>query len=311
MVPQEIDDLASTEAAHVQAKGGPEPMPFIVGVGRSGTTLLRLMLDAHPDLTIPSETHFLPAVLELARSKILTPESFTDTVTQCHTWVDFQIAEQRLGNALAQLQEFSISDALRCFYRVYACRFNKPRWGDKTPLYNLHMLSIQEVLPEAHFVHVIRDGRDVALSLRHLWFGPGNDIVGLARHWCERLRESRQQAQSVRYYMEVRYENLIRDPRRELQAICRFIDLPYRDEMESYHKTAQARIAELGDRRNQAGGIIVKKEQRIAIYQLASRPPDQSRIQRWRGAMNTAEQEQFESVAGDMLRELGYETRFD
>lgn len=309
MVEQETGGVISTRERS-ESKSDYPPMPIVVGVGRSGTTLLRLMLDAHPDLSIPPETHFVPAVLELASSNILTPESFIDTVIRGRQWVDFHITQQEFRDEVAQLQQFNVSEALRCFYRLSVRRFTKLRYGDKTPPYNLHMLNIQEALPEAHFVHIIRDGRDVALSLRHLWFGPGKDIIEQARGWCEKIRESKRQAQNVRHYMEVRYEDLIRDTRKELEAICQFIDLPYHVMMESYHLTAQERIAEFGDRHDENGEIIVKKEQYTTIHRLTSYPPDLSRIQRWKSEMSEVEQQQFESVAGDMLQELGYETRF-
>ena len=74
-----------------------------------------------------------------------------------------------------ELQPFSADAGLRAFYAPYAERFSKKIVGDKTPLYILHMSRIQRCLPEARFIHLIRDGRDVALSYRGLWFGPGNE----------------------------------------------------------------------------------------------------------------------------------------
>ena len=70
------------------------------------------------------------------------------------------------------IESFDLGEALRAFYGVYAGRFGKWRWGDKTTNYVRQMSLIHDLLPETRFVHIIRDGRDVALSTRDLWFGP-------------------------------------------------------------------------------------------------------------------------------------------
>lgn len=74
-----------------------------------------------------------------------------------------------------------LAEGVRLFYRLYARRHGKARWGDKTLLYRLHLTEIEKILPEAHFIHSIRDGRDVALSLREVWFAPSQDISALVQ----------------------------------------------------------------------------------------------------------------------------------
>jgi hypothetical protein len=281
------------------------PIPFIVSVARSGTTLLRLMLDTHPDLAIPPETHFLPDLFKLAGGDDTLREEFYSIVVNSLFWEDFHISKLDFRNALEQIDHFSISSGIQCFYRLYAARFNKPRWGDKTPPYNLHMLAIQSYLPQAHFIHIIRDGRDVALSSRDLWFGPGKDIKSQARHWSSRIYEARRQAKMLKNYLEVHYEDLVNNPEDELKKICRFIALPYHPKMQGYYISAKNRLAELNDRN---GDIKVSREQRMNIHKLTTRPPDRSRIGKWRTCMSIEERCEYELVAGDLLRELGYET---
>ena len=160
-----------------------QPMPMIVGSQRSGTTLLRMMLDAHSDLAIPPETNFLIPSLRILYSGNSSRRSFSNLLTKGETWPDFGLDENVVLDELARVAPFSVSEAARCFYRLYAARFEKHRWGDKTPQYLLYMPAIEQLLPEASFIHIIRDGRDVAQSLRKTWFSPSQDIRVLAKLW--------------------------------------------------------------------------------------------------------------------------------
>jgi hypothetical protein len=162
-------------------------MPVIVGAPRSGTTLLRLMLDSHPGLAIPPETGFLVLAPALQGDGETLREDFFQAVighpagNSC--WTDFGIPEAAFREALAAIPAFTVTEGYRTFYRLYAARFGKARWGEKTPSYAKYMAVIRGVLPEARFIHIIRDGRDAALSLRTMWFSPGWRIETQAAHW--------------------------------------------------------------------------------------------------------------------------------
>ena len=114
-------------------------MPIIIGSPRSGTTLLRFMLDAHPDLAIPPETGFLVPCAERVGQEAVSREDFFQTVTgypaEAPGWRDFQISHDTFRAALQAIEPFTVADGTRAFYQLYASRFGKPRWGDKTPLY--------------------------------------------------------------------------------------------------------------------------------------------------------------------------------
>lgn len=305
VAPRSVPSEPTTRPRYSTSSSHP-PSPFIVGVGRSGTTLLRLMLDAHAELAIPPETHFIPALLALRSEGDLLRREFADIVTHVHSWPDFHISVETLGQALEAIRPFDVASGLRCFYRLYASRFCKPRWGDKTPIYSRHLCAIQQTLPEARFIHVIRDGRDVALSLRALWFGPGNDLEAQARDWVWRIRDTRQEAQSCNHYLEIRYETLVSEPRRVLERVCDFLELHYDPAMENYHLTASARLEELLDRYDIDGRVTVPKERRREIHTMTHLLPQTSRIGRWRTEMVNDERRRFEAIAGDMLRDLGY-----
>ena len=241
------------------------------------------MLDAHPELSIPPETGFIPDALKALAAGPADPRAaFCRTVTLSPAWDDFNLTSEEFHSALAAIEPFDLGEGERAFYRAYASRFGKPRWGDKTPGYGSHLDAIQSVLPEARFIHLIRDGRDAALSITGLWFAPGGEIEALAADWRTRILRTRKLAKRCAHYLEIRYERLIADAPLELRRVCEFIGLPYDPGMERYHESARSR--------------------------LACRPPDPSRVLRWKRDMGADMRERFEAVAGDLLQDLGYET---
>ena len=167
------------------------PVPFIVGVGRSGTTMLRLMLDAHPELTIPPETHFVPDLIDAIQSGA-SREKAVETMTAVRQWGDLGIEPDQVLERWRALDDFKPGPALRAFYVIYTERQGKPRWGDKTPIYVKNMLRIESVLPEARFIHVIRDGRDVALSRWKRTLGDKEPAPAsqVAEGWERRIRRA-------------------------------------------------------------------------------------------------------------------------
>jgi hypothetical protein len=285
------------------------PVPFIVGVGRSGTTLLRLMLDAHPDLAIPSETHFLASFLA-AGSEVANADQMLSALINCPTWPNFGVAEETLRNAVEQITPFSISEGVRAFYRLYAKRLGKARWGDKTPPYRTIMASIERLLPEAHFIHMIRDGRDTTLSYRGLWFGPGDDVEAQARFWAEQILLVRKQMPNLKHCLEVRYEALVSEPYLTLKRVCAFLDLPFHPSMLLYHQTASSRLSEIRQAFGPGGTLSMEVERFVAIHDRTKQPPDPTRLGRWKSEMPDDQQKKYEAVAGPLLRNLGYETRF-
>jgi hypothetical protein len=288
-----------------------KPIPFVVGVMRSGTTLLRLMLDAHPDLAIPAETRFFPALAPLVNKAPIEPEEIVNLLTSINTWPDFELDSDILLQRMHQSGVNNTGHALRVFYEAYAERLGKKRWGDKTPYYCLHMDQINTLFPETRFIHIIRDGRDVALSTKGLWFDLGKTIEETAVNWANRIRQTRQLAQLVPHYMELRYEDLITEPETALRKICKFIHLPYNPAMLEYHQTAHRRLDEFKSRYSEDGEVTVSKEQRKAAFRLASAPPQKDRIERWRNELSQEQIEQFEAVAGPLLKELNYSLLYD
>src|SRR5919198_2476996 len=208
--------------------GDRPPAPFVVGVSRSGTTLLRLMLDAHPELTIPAETHFVPMVanvcdelIEEGASSEVIRERALATMTGHPRRGDFLLDPEEVRERMERYDPITTGDCIRAFYEACAAQQGKPRWGDKSPPYTYKAPRIQAALPEAHFIHIIRDGRDVALSLAEVSWGP-DDITVAAEKWVGELRKARKRARNLDRgtYMEVHYEDLVTDPEPLLRRIA-------------------------------------------------------------------------------------------
>ncbi|MFL5819908.1 MAG: sulfotransferase family protein [Solirubrobacteraceae bacterium] len=293
---------------HLARREPTQPAPFVVGVTRSGTTLLRLMLDAHPQLAVPPETHFALEVIAAFKEGPVTPERFVAIVTGHRRWPDFGLDADVLRARVSEAQPLAAGPALRAFYRYYADQAGKPRWGDKTPGYLRKMSSIERALPEARFIHLIRDGRDVAVSITGLHFGP-RSVPKAAHRWAKRIRVAREQGRRVGHYTEVRYEDLVLEPEATLRRICAFVELDWDPAMLDYHDRAADRLQEITrDLPRSREGEVIRADQRVGIHALASRPPQSDRVGRWRTEMSDSDQAAFVETAGDLLAELGYPT---
>jgi hypothetical protein len=281
----------------------PLPAPFVVGVARSGTTLLRLMLDAHPELAIPPETGFGAVLRELTAVEA-RPAELVEALRRLPTWPDLGFAQEDLLARLERVAPWSVADGVRTIYAAYAARHGKPRWGDKTPVHCRHMTELAALLPEARFVHILRDGRDVAASVKDLPIAPG-DIDAIAEDWRDHIVDARRQAAALPHYREVRYEQLVADPAGTLRELCAYLELEFEPAMLRAHEGAAQRHMEMPER-HLADGTYVTHEERNRWHGLTLQPPDPTRAGRWRTALRAEEAARFEAVAGPLLAQLGY-----
>ena len=270
---------------------------FVVGCGRSGTTLLRLMLDAHPDLAIPPESHFLSRFGHAidryaAAGGGVDPERLAADIMRTKTFAAWKVPDEDVLERVRSLAApASFADVIDAVYTAYVQPRGASRWGDKTPRYVLDIPLFDRLFPGSRFVHIVRDGRDVAMSLRSVRFGP-NDPMSAAGFWARRVRAGRRDGGRLgpQRYSEIRYEALVADPERELRAICEVIDLPWDAAMLEYHRGVDEALPD--DRRSQ--------------HRHEDRPPTAG-LRDWRTEMPAADVAAFEAVAGDLLDELGYE----
>jgi hypothetical protein len=284
------------------------PAPFVVGVSRSGTTLLRLMLDAHPEMAIPPETHFLPDVIKECRREGATPDSVADIIVGHRRFADFGLDPDEVRARIAKSGVRPRGRPLRAFYELYAKRQGKRRWGDKTPNYIQFMPRIARSLPEARFIHLVRDGRDVAISRASRAIDDPAGAGFQAKRWKRRINKARRVSKKLEHYMEARYEDLVTDPEPTLRRICEFIELKYDPAMLRYHEGASERLAEMAhDLPATETREARSAEHRMAGHRLATEPPTTDRIARWKSEMSVEDRKQFERFAGELLSELGYE----
>jgi hypothetical protein len=274
------------------------PYVFFVGCQRSGTTLLRRIGDAHPQLAILRELHWLPGWWErriaLTREGMLTPEFLARLRKHSHFSrleldpdVVRGVAEERPPKHYARF----ISE----LFDLHGRGKGKRLVGEKTPRYVRHLPTLTQLWPHSKVVHLIRDGRDVALSLLD-WSrddrGGGRfptwneDPLTTAAHvweWNVRLgREAGAPLGPERYY-ELRYEALTADPELECAKLCSFLGVPYDPAMLRFHE---------GQMRSRNRG---------------PRLPVTAGLRRWREQLEPSAIARFEAASGDLLKELGYE----
>jgi len=288
------------------------PLPIVVGCPRSGTSLLAVMLDSHSQLAVPPETDFLVPATGLAGEGALLRQPLFDLITSTKqgvsTWADCGLDREVLRRRLEAIEPFTVGDGVRAFYALYAEQHGKPRCGDKKPHYVGALPAIGALLPEAHFVHIIRDPRDTILSWRGTWFAPSQDLAVLARGWLEHVAAGRRGARSVAHYLEVRYEKLVLDPERVLRRVCDFIGLPYEATMLEYEAQGEARIASLRERTGADGSVAVSREARSRIHANLARPPLAGRVRAWEREMSADDRRKVETILGPALQQLGYES---
>lgn len=270
---------------------------FVLGCPRSGTTLLQLMLHAHPRIAVPPETRFLVPIYrrrnefgdlrEEANRRALAKAIVEPKKTRCY----------ELGlDAGALVDEIvdgapTLGSAFGVVFRAYARRFDKPRWGDKRPGYYQDIPALLRLFPDAQIVHLVRDGRDCVASLKAMsWFK--GDVHTAAATWAEatdRCRRAARRLPTDTYY-ELRYERLVADPKEQLTALCEFLGESYDPAMAEPDKIAESVIPSR------------KKWHASTRTRVTS-----GRSGTWRERLEPAEIALCEAVIGTRLRAFGYE----
>lgn len=270
------------------AEGSPPPF-FIVGSARSGTTLLRLMLNAHPDVAVPPESRF---VTELwTGSPEVDAGAFLEALGSHKRFNAWELPIEEVRDAFGERSTLPYRDAIDAVYRAYTQARGKKRWGDKTPRYVEHLPFLAELFPDARFVHLVRDGRNVALSYADVPFGP-KTIAKAADLWARRVSKGMRDGRALgaERYVEMRYEDLVEDIEGRAKELSEFLDLSFDAGMLDYTERARSDVLP-----------------RAAKYNphVTEKPIAQTRS--WRSDMPPGHVAVFEAIAGSVLAELGYE----
>jgi Sulfotransferase family len=257
--------------------------------------MLRLILDRGA-AAIPPESMFLTDVAAARRAGDLAQPAQAEELMS-EVWNHPRVRLWGLGAEPPAVPVGLTDDEVYRYvvtapFAAYAAREGKTRWGDKTPAYLPHVDELAEVWPEARFVILVRDGRDVALSVKRLPFG-ANNAWAAARSWKQAVQLG-QDAQR-RYpdrVLTVRYEDLVGDPGTHVERVCAFLSLEYDPQMLAIERTDTAKILQ-----DQSGWFT---NVWAGINTTA--------VGKWRREMTPGQVRTFEGVAGDELRDLGYAT---
>jgi hypothetical protein len=284
--------------------GATNPFVFIVGCPRSGTTLLQRILDAHSQVAIANESFWIPYFFKKRLG--VTPEGIVTSELPGRLFAYYKFYGMKAGpedirELLRPGEQVSYGRFVAGLFDLYADFRGKPLAGDKTPDYVRNIPTLAELWPKAKFVHLIRDGRDVCLSVLN-WRRKAARFATLFPTWREepvataaawwnwhvrRGRENGDQLGPERYY-EVRYEALVANPTDECTRLCAFLGLPYQASMLRFHEGRSTPGADPGKGAKDSWLPITPG------------------LRDWRTQMRPEDIECYEAVAGPLLKELGF-----
>ncbi len=271
---------------------------FIIGAGRSGTTLLRSMLVAGGQISITPETQIIHNLA--TKYPILQGLGWEDLscfiVSMFEGHVGYEMwninvypVYQKLKN-LPEKQR-SLAKIIDEVFRFYAeQKFpNAQLWGEQSPIHTFYLPYIHAIFPRARYLHLLRDGRDVVSS----WVKKNGDdyLPEAVYRWqisVERFRAF-QKKMNPNQVIEIRYEDLVQNPEKVLKEICLFVGIDYSSEMLDYWKLPST--------------IESKYKEH---HRNLEKPVFTSSIGRWRERLSLSQQKDVEQLLSDTLRDLDY-----
>jgi hypothetical protein len=268
---------------------------FVVGAGRSGTTLLRLILAGHSRLHIPPETWFLrPLVRDFPLTGALTQPQFEraiQTMVRHERWPDLDLPEDDLRRQAAALAQPTLVGLIDLVYRHLLHASGKQRVGDKTPHYFAIVPELATLYSGAKFIHLVRDGRDVAISWIDAgwerYYEPGFEWPAAMAH----MRRAR--AAYPGRVLEVRYEDLVRQPAEVARSICTFLGEAFEQGMLDWQDRT---------------GLVASRDRHL--HARLQQPLSDDAVAVWRHRLSAIECFAIEACLHRELALRGYELRF-
>jgi hypothetical protein len=275
---------------------------FIVGCPRSGTTLLKRIVNAHSQIAVSAETEWIPDFIETRTG--VTPDGFVTPelipkLFEHDRFYRFKIGPEELEEVISSGEPISYAQLVSGIFDAYGEDNGKALVGDKTPDYVRRIRTLHALWPKAKFIHLIRDGRDVCLSLinwkrkaakmaKHFPTWIEDRVTTAAEIWEWHVRLGREGGRKLdpELYLEICYEALVAQPDHECAKLCAFLGVPYEPAMLRFHE-GRTRSDESLDAKN------------------AWRPITPG-LRDWRTQMAAADVELFEAAAGGLLDQLGY-----
>jgi hypothetical protein len=249
------------------------------------------MLDRHSELAIPTESYFVSQLWD-RHGERPDSEAFLADVARLERVRAWGVTVDEVRERLPEAPTFA--EAIAAIYRAYADARGKERFGDKTPLYMQKLEVLERAFPDAQYLHLVRDGRDAALSFlamrrrpRFNWARP-RGLGSFAAQWRWEVEAAREFG-ATRPYHELRYEDLVAEPERRLREVCAFLELGFEPALLDYHRDVDA--------------------ERLLDHPKLAEPPGAGRS-RWREQLSPRQVELFEAIAGATLSAFGYERMF-
>jgi hypothetical protein len=280
---------------------------FIVGRGRSGTTLLARMLTHHPRIAVAPEGFF---AMSLERKYRWGPWNARRIAAFCRdlvrerrmqTWdLDVPRLTQRLLELLQERKaRLGYGDVCREVYRSFAedtQRRKSVAWvGDKNPHYALLIERIDRLFPDARYLHITRDYRDNILSYSQMRFERGTPSA-LAQRWKRYNQEILKVSRTApERFLWLRYEDLVERPESELRRICRFLDVEFDAHMLVFHA-------------EQDPDPSIRRGK---WFRGVQRPVDPRQAQKWPARLSETTVRRVESICGEFAERFGYHATTD
>lgn len=266
---------------------------FIFSCPRSGSSLLSRMLNQHSEIAIPYESqifnYFYPWIDYYGDlSKTDNLERFVSDILSTdfiHDWSNPPSQEEVIKNVKVP----NFGGVFNAILESWMIRNKKKLWGEKTPRHIFYWKEILSIFPNAKIIFIVRDGRDVALSLLGARFGP-KTIYGAAKWWeqyCSIMEVIESNIPKERF-VQVAYEDLISKPKENLTRICKFLDLEYESTMLDFHTQKSEYKSDSINQEN------LKK------------PVMSNNMNKWRNEFSPKERHFFDKVAGEYLEKNGY-----
>lgn len=285
------------------------PVVFIIGRGRSGTSLLQTIFDANPGVKTANES---PFIIHL-KQKYLHVKKWTNEKTDefiIDLYKDKKFAflwaidPADLKRHIKSYDPDDLSFPLLCklVYLSVSSPFTKTTTTllvDKNPLYSSFINELQEVFPDARFIHLIRDYRDNISSSRKA-FNVKNIFV-LAQRW-KRYNKiiDHYKAKSPAQFYTLRYEDLVTRPETLIPEMCTFLNITYNREMAEYYDTTQKAYTDENHKNDIMAGLVQK------IHGNLLKPIHTSQIDKWKKDLSTHEIEVIEYITGDFAKRYNY-----
>ncbi len=281
---------------------------FVIGSPRSGTTLVRIMINAHPNLLIPPENggaiiYWYDKYKDWAKKDLQSNRvrQYVDDLLSTKKIDTWHLAKEDVLQMIHELEPDNYAALSACAYLAYGKKTqnNLHTWGDKNNFLIKHIDTLYELYPDAYFLYFIRDGRDVACSYKALsnkkisgQYAPNlpSNASEIANHWVNNNEAALKSFEKIpeNQLLTCYYEDLVQNTEQEAKRICNFVGEPYSTQMLNYN--------EIND----------EPKEFLQWKAKITQKPDPSSVGKYKRELSEPELYEFENIAGSMLKKLGY-----